>query len=209
MEDLKKILFSTAYLGPIEYYRNIISADEVVLEQQEHYIKQTYRNRCIIATANEVQTLTIPVIKVNGNRTKVKDIQISYAEKWQMVHWRAVHSAYSHSPYFLYYKDILEPFYYKEFKYLLDFNTQLLEKILNLLEVDKKITFTESFEINPGNETIDKRNSFHPKIKSSKIFPPYIQVFDEKYKFIPNLSVVDLLFNEGPSAIDYLNKLKK
>lgn len=207
MADLKKILLSTAYLAPIEYYGCIVNSDEIIIEQQEHYIKQTYRNRCLIATANEIQPLTIPVIKVDGNRTKVKDLQITYAEKWQMIHWRAILSAYSHSPYFLYYKDLLEPFYFKKFKYLFDFNFQLLEEILNILEVEKKVTFTESFEVNPGNESLDLRNSFHPKIKSPKNFPSYIQVFAEKFDFLPNLSIIDLLFNEGPSAIDYLNSL--
>lgn len=207
MADFKKILISTTYLGPVEYYSNIIKANEIVIEQEEHYVKQTYRNRCMIATANKIQALTIPVIKVNGNRTKVKDLQITYAEKWQMIHWRAISSAYSHSPYFLYYKDMLEPFYFKEFKFLLDFNVQLLEEILTVLEVDKKITFTKAFELNPGKETIDLRNAFHPKIKSSKNFPTYIQVFAEKFEFIPNLSIIDLLFNEGPGAVDYLEKI--
>ena len=87
----------------------------------------------------------------------MKDLQITYSEKWQMIHWRAISSAYSHSPYFLYYKDMLEPFYFKEFKFLLDFNVQLLEEILTVLEVDKKITFTKAFELNPGKETIDLR----------------------------------------------------
>lgn len=205
--DLKKILLSTAYLAPIEYYGSIVNADNVTIEQEEHYVKQTYRNRCMIATANRIQVLTIPVIKVDGNHTKIKDVQITYAEKWQMIHWRAILSAYSHSPYFLYYKNLLEPFYFKKFKYLFDLNFQLQEEILNILEVEKKIIFTESFEVNTGNESLDLRNSFQPKIKSPKNFPPYIQVFAEKFDFFPNLSIIDLLFNEGPAAIDYLKKI--
>lgn len=208
MADLKKILLSTAYLATVEYYGCIVKANELIIEQQEHYIKQTYRNRCLIATTNEVQSLTIPVIKVNGNHTKIKDIQITYAEKWQMVHWRAIVSAYSHSPYFLYYKDILEPFYFKKFKFLFDFNLQLLHEILNILKIDKKISLTNSFESNPLDESIDLRNSFLPKTKSSKNFPSYIQVFSEKFEFLPNLSIIDLLFNEGPQSKEYLERLK-
>ena len=137
MNGLNNILLSTAYLGPIEYFASMSNAKEVTIEKQEHYIKQTYRNRCLIATANGIQSLTIPVIKVNGNRTKIKDIQIAYSEKWQLLHWRAIVSAYNHSPYFLYNKDILEPFYFKEFKFLFDFNFQLLEELLGVLEIDK------------------------------------------------------------------------
>lgn len=207
MSDLKKILLSSAYLAPVEYYGCIVNADKLIIEHEEHYIKQTYRNRCLIATANEIQALTIPVIKVNGNRTKVKDIQISYAEKWQMIHWRAILSAYSHSPYLLYYKDLLEPYYFNKFKYLFDFNYQLMEEILNVLEVEIKIIATESFEMKPESGCLDLRKTYHPKIKSSKNFPPYIQVFAEKFDFLPNLSIIDLLFNEGPSAVDYLKNI--
>ncbi|MCD4730385.1 MAG: WbqC family protein [Bacteroidales bacterium] len=207
MTGLKKILLSSSYLGPIEYFAGIASAEQVIIEKQEHYSKQTYRNRCLIATANGLQSLTIPVIKVNGNHTKIKDIQITYSEKWQLLHWRAIVSAYSHSPYFLYYRDVLEPFYFKKFKFLFEFNIQLLEDIMSALDIDKKINFSEIFKVNTGDEISDLRNSFSPKIKSSKTFPPYIQVFSEKFEFFPNLSIIDLLFNEGSSALDYLKKI--
>ena len=208
MTDLKKILISSAYLGSIEYFASIASADQVIIEKQEHYIKQTYRNRCLIATANGLQSLTIPVIKVNGNHTRIKDIQIAYSEKWQLLHWRAIVSAYSHSPYFLYYRDVLEPFYFKKFKFLFEFNFQLLDELLDVLEIEKKINLSKSFEVNPGNDVTDLRNLFHPKIKSQNNFPPYIQVFAEKFEFFPNLSIIDLLFNEGPSSVDYLKKIR-
>lgn len=207
MSETKKILLSTSYLGPVEYFAQIFTADEVILEQQEHYIKQTYRNRCLVATANGIQSLTIPVIKVNGNRTKIKDIQISYLENWQINHWRTITSAYSHSPYFLYYNDLLKPYYFKKFKFLFDFNFQLIKGLLNALEIDKKIKLSESFEVNPGKEIHNLRNSFNPKVESHINFTPYIQVFADKFDFLPNLSIIDLLFNEGPSTIDYLKKI--
>ena len=207
MTGLKKILIASAYLGPVEYFACITDANKVIIENYEHYVKQTYRNRCIIYTANGLQSLTIPVIKVNGNHTEIKDILIAYYEKWQLIHWRAIVSAYNHSPYFLYYKDMLEPFYFRKFRFLFEFNFQLLEEILGILDIDRQIMISDSFVLNPGSDITDLRSSFHPKIKSLKNFPSYIQVFGEKHGFMPNLSIIDLLFNEGPGAVDYLNKI--
>jgi len=208
MKESSSILMSTAYLGPVEYFAHIIHSDDVYFEKEEHYIKQTYRNRCLIYTANGTQSLTIPVIKVNGNRTKIEDIEISYTEKWQLIHWRAISSAYSNSPYFLFYKDELEPFYFEKHKYLLDFNSKILETILKILECDIEIKFTELYSEKIKKGLIDLRNEINPKKESKIQFSTYIQVFGEKFEFIPNLSIIDLIFNIGPESLQYLNQIK-
>jgi hypothetical protein len=204
MKESSAILISTAYLAPVEYFARIIHTDDVYIEKEEHYIKQTYRNRCLICTANGIQPLIIPVIKVNGNRTKIKDMEISCAEKWQLNHWRAITSAYSNSPYFLYYKDELEPFFFNKYKYLLDFNTKLLTTVMEILDFDFEMHFTKSYSGNAENGITDLRNEISPKRKTLIQFYPYTQVFSAKFGFLPNLSIVDLIFNLGPESMKYL-----
>ncbi len=208
MEKFNGILLSTAYLGPIEYFAYLVDSDKIYIEKEEHYIKQTYRNRCKIYTANGIQALTIPVIKVNGNHTKIKDVQISNAEKWQMLHWRAITAAYSHSPYFLYYKDEFEPYFFNQFKYLWDFNNQLLNTVLEILDIIAEIIYTDSYSDKVENGILNFRNEFSPKKESSIKFTPYTQVFAEKFGFIPNLSILDLIFDQGPESLQYLKQIK-
>jgi len=208
MNSSKRIILSTTYLGPIEYFAKVALNDDIILDPNENYIKQTYRNRCLIAMANGKFPLIIPVNKPNGNHTKVKDVKISYFEKWQQLHWRTLNTAYSHSPFFLFYQDVFEPFYQKQYKYLLDFNEALFYTVLDLLKLKSQVSFSEKYIETIDSHWIDYRNTFSPKKKSVVMFPNYIQVFEEKHGFMPNLSIIDLLFNEGPAAIDYLKNLK-
>jgi hypothetical protein len=206
MNETTTILLSTAYLPPIEYFIRIMKAGSIVIEYGENYVKQTYRNRCEIYTANGKTALTIPVIKTNGNHTKTKDIKIDYSEKWQLKHWRAIVSAYNKSPYFLYYKEVFEPFFFHQFIYLFDFNTQLLEAILKVLSKKSTIKFTNSYLTTSEKSLYDLRNTICPKKISEIRLIPYTQVFIEKYGFLANLSFIDLLFNIGPDSTGYLNK---
>ena len=204
---MSETLLSTAYLPPIEYFAIILQSGVWKIENHEHYIKQSYRNRCNIITANGLLNLSIPVNKVDGNHTLTKDIRISYLSNWQSNHWRAIESAYNKSPFFLYYRDDLEKFYKQSYELLIDYNTELLKFILKKLGISTEINFTEDFlPINQSEN--DERYSIHPKLsKGNVIYPHYYQVFEEKHGFIPNVSIVDLLFNEGPESKYYLENL--
>ncbi len=203
------ILVSTAYLPPIEYMALVANCDIIILEKEESYPKQTYRNRCVIMTANGLLNLTIPVVKPYGNNTKTKDILILNSNRWFLNHWRAISSAYSGSPFFLYYKDDLEPLFTGKYINLIEFNTKLLEEICKLAGIDFRVEYSSTF-IMPSDtpQLTDYRFSISPKNSSlSNQFDTYTQVFSNKYTFKSNLSILDLLFNLGPETKGYLHNV--
>ncbi len=201
------ILLSTAYLPPVEYIVCITRAKKVIIEQYETFPKQTYRNRCLIYSANGLLSLSIPVIKPHGNSSKTHEIQIAHQENWIVKHWRAIESAYSNSPYFLYYKDELKHIFDTQYENLLQFNNALLKYLLEKLQIKTPFESSTDF-IEIQNDCLDYRFSFSPK-KEQRLFEfkPYYQVFSDKLGFIPNLSSIDLLFNQGPEAKSYINNL--
>lgn len=197
-------LLSMAYLPPVSYFSVLKTAPAAYLEQWENYTKQTYRNRCNILSANGLMSLAVPVEKIKNEKTLVRDVRISDKENWQTQHWRALMSAYNSSPFFEYYIDDLLPFYQKKWQFLLDFNIQLLTKLLELTDLQTKILFTENYQIS-AESFIDLRNDIHPKKKQQNAcFTPYYQVFKERFGFIPDLSLVDLLFNMGNESILFI-----
>ena len=203
------VILSTAYLAPIQYYSKILKYNTIIIELYENYIKQSYRNRCNIYGANGLQTLSIPIKKNITPKTLIKDIKISYDKDWQKNHWKAIKSAYGSSPFFEYLIDDFAPFYHKKFNFLIDFNNQIQQIVLNLLEINTNITYTNFFH--EGADIKDFIQKINPKKKFSKpddefIDFEYYQVFAEKHGFIPNLSIIDLLFNEGTNAVEILNK---
>lgn len=208
-QRMKPALLSIAYFPPISWMAVALQAGRITLEIHETYPKQTFRNRCVIATASGLLNLTVPVKRINGNHTKTVDIQIDNSKNWQLLHWRSINTAYNKSPYFLYYRDVIEPLFFKKYKYLVDFNRELLQSILNMLKINTiEILYTHKYEFEPGYA--DLRNSFHPKYPNRDIncnFPRYIQVFEEAHGFLPDLSIMDLLFNMGPDALHYLKRL--
>jgi hypothetical protein len=208
MNKSTSLLLSTAYLPTIEYFVYLVNAHSIFIEKEESYIKQTYRNRCEIYSANGKISLIIPVTKTNGNHTVIKDIKIDNSVKWQLSHWRTIVSAYNHSPYFLFYKDVFEKFYFTKYKYLIDFNSYLLAESLKLLKWNQALYYTENYVKSNSGNLIDYRYSISPK-KSSEIEQiPYNQVFNEKFGYIPNLSIVDLIFNLGSESLGYLKHIK-
>jgi hypothetical protein len=205
---MNTILLSTAYLPPVSYMAKVAFASNVSIEQFDSYHKQTYRNRCRILAANGALNLTIPVVKNSGVKTLVKDVKIDYATAWQSNHWRSILSAYNSSPFLEYYIDDLYPFYHRRFEFLIDFNTQLLETLCELLDLDTTLDLTSDFCKSGEYCMHDFREEFSPKkFRESNVDEPYTQTFSEKFGFIADLSVVDLLLNVGPLAHNYLLRM--
>lgn len=212
MTEKLTALLSTSYLGPVQYYSKLIHYPEILIEQHENFPKQTYRNRCQILAGNGVLTLSIPVDKGPDLKIKTKDVRIAYAEDWQRIHWRTIVSAYNNSPFFPFYEDEFAPFYEeKRWKYLLDFNLELQEKVLELLGIDTEIKLSSDFQSEQQTGVVDYRDVIHPKKQKQQpdahFDPvPYTQVFENKFDFLPNLSIIDLLFNEGPESATVLEE---
>ena len=194
-------IFPTAYLPSIEYVSLFLKTEDASIELFETYQKQSCRTRTNVMTANGVQTLTIPVIKTNGNHTLTKDIEISYKESWQQVHLRCLESAYRKSAYFDYYFPYFEKIYKQKFNTLVELNDFCLKTILKTMKVKKDYSFTTDFE--KITDEKDYRISLSKGTNKIEI-KPYNQVFADRHGFIPNLSIVDLLFNEGPNSIHNL-----
>jgi hypothetical protein len=201
------VLFSS-YLPPVSYFAYLASKTPVIIEQWEHYPKQTYRNRCHIHSANGLLPLSIPVLRGNLDHTAMKNVRISQEVNWQKIHWRSIESAYRSSPFFEYYEEEFSGFYEKKCSYLLDFNSELLAVLLKILKISPDISFSGMYLKSYGNEVLDLRDTIHPKKDTALFrFEPYYQVFEKKNGFIPDLSIIDLLFNTGPESINYLTKI--
>lgn len=197
-------LLPLSYFGPIEEYAYLAQNSHVLYEVKEHFVKQSYRNRCIVYGANGLLRLTVPLVLKSREKTAMEDIKISYTENWQARHWKTIQSAYQNSPFFEYYEEILLPVFFTQFEYLIDLNTQTNSVLKQCLQIDCTTEFNSEFSPYKKN---DLRCSIHPKKETTLNLPRYIQVFEEKHGFHSNLSVLDLLFNEGPSALLYLKNI--
>lgn len=226
-----KALLSTTYFGPVQWYQKLYRSEEVVIEQWESFQKQTYRNRCLIATTQGIQALTVPIER--GTSPLIKDIRISDHGNWRHLHWNAIISAYGESPFFEYYQDDIRPFFEKKWEFLLDFNEAIREKMCELLDIQPKVNYSLEFKdyslefkvdslemntqlaekstINYKQSTINKEIDFregirpkHPQADPDFEAKPYYQVYQQKHGFLPNMSVLDLLMNMGPEGIFYL-----
>lgn len=199
-------LLPSAYLAPISYYQVLIQNPTSIIERHEHYVKQTCRSRSYIYGANGALKLVIP-IQSTGNQTTMKDVLIANDYNWQVIHWRSICSAYRSSPFFEFYEDGIAPFYKKPYEKLMDFNNDLQEKILGLLDLKPDIAFTKEYQAQPI-EVVDLRDEFKKlkQLQEGSSATKYIQVFEANKGFIPNLSIIDLLFNLGPGSLDILQK---
>lgn len=200
-----KILLPIFYLPPISWFSVFLdSENEITFEQFENFPKQTYRNRAVIYGANGKLPLIIP-IKHTGKR-ELKDIEISYAEDWQKLHWKSIKTAYQSTPYFEYYEDKLKSIFDVKTDSLLEFNLKALKVVLAILKSEKEFTFSEEYFKNPESE--DYREKFSAKTESEIEMAQYYQSFSDKNGFLKDLSILDLICNIGPESLTYIKNIK-
>lgn len=201
---IEKQILPIYYFAPVNYWACYLQAKKNILEKEDFYEKQSFRNRCYIYGANGSLSLTIP-IRHEGKR-KYKDVRICYEMPWQRQHWKSLENAYRSSPYFEFYEmDLISLFEKKEI-FLLDFNQKCMRIIANILKISLSNGFTDQYQ-KEYTQGRDLRGVFSVKSQLSRGFPKYQQVFSEKHGFLSDLSLLDLLFNEGPESFNYLKKL--
>ena len=190
------ILIHPNYFPNIHQFSHLIKADHILFEVSDNYQKQTYRNRTYIYGANGKLGLFIPIIHTHKNRELFKDIKISYESDWMDLHLKSLQSAYRSSPYFEYFEDDFINLFSKKEKYLVDFNMKCIDLISELLDLNLSYKITKIYEENP-KDTIDLRKLSIARKEKFINTPKYLQVFESKHGYLPNLSVLDLLFSEG------------
>lgn len=199
-EDAGVVLLSSFYLAPVEYYSVLFRAPGAAIEVHENYRKQSYRNRCTIVGANGPTALSIPVEKPPAAKCPMKDVRIADHGNWRHLHWNAIVSAYNSSPFFEYYADELQPFYEKKIPFLADFNLQLHELVCGWLRIEKPTKLSTQYITEIAEGIADHRETIHPKRPSHFVCKPYYQVFRDRLGFIPQASIIDLVFNMGNEA---------
>ena len=214
-------LLQTTYFGPVQWYQKLYRYDRCLIEQYDSYQKQTFRNRCVIATANGPLALTVPTVSIGctvssgsaagTDKCLLKDVRISDHNQWRRNHWNALQSAYSESPFFDYYEDDIRPFFENEYEFLGDFNEAIRQKMCELIDIHPHVELTTHYHPSPTTHhpspITDLRemiNAKHPLPDADFEPKRYWQVFQHKHGFLPNLSILDLLFCMGPEAVFYL-----
>mgnify|MGYP002712952993 CR=1 FL=1 len=200
---MQHVVLHPTYFPNIAHFVAFVKADKVIFEVCDNYQKQTYRNRAYVYGANGKLLMNIPVSYTQKNRQLYKDVKISYAEDWQAQHWKTLQSAYRTSPFFEFYQDAFKPLFEKRHTSLLEYNFQCLDAVLDCLQMELNFEKTETFEKTFTNDS-DLRTLVNARKEPVFQFASYFQVFADKHGFIANLSILDLLFNEGPNAIAYL-----
>lgn len=205
--DASVALLSSTYFGPVQWYQKLNRYGLCLLERHDHFVKQTYRNRCLIATTAGTQALTVPTEHGEDSKCRMGDMRISDHGNWRHLHWNALLSAYGESPFFEYYADDLRPFFEQRWEHLFDFNLAITHKLCELLDIRPNLQLTDCY----ADAEVLGADDFRDAIRPKKPLPdpsfasiPYYQVYQQKHGFQPNLSILDLLFNEGNEAIFYL-----
>lgn len=202
-------LLSSTYFGPVQWYSKLMRSTESRIERYDSFIKQTYRNRCVIATTQGVQTLTVPVERTDSpsGKTLMRDVRISDHGNWRHLHWNALLSAYGESPFFEYYADDIRPFFERRWTFLFDFNMEITARMCELLDIEPNYGPTDEYVPTDSPALVDTRDwreAIRPKhpLPDPDFTPkPYYQVYALKNGFKPNLSILDLLFNMGNESV--------
>ena len=186
----------------------VVAQRPVVWEIQDNFQKQTYRNRYHICTDQGLHKLSIPIKHVGGTdgRQKYTEVLIDNSDRWQLIHWRTVQTAYRTSPFFEFYEDDLAPLFEEKYAKLIDFNWASIQFLGQALDLDIPKDYSESYQ-KESTDSLDRRHLVNAKKASTFTFDPYTQVFGERHGFLPNVSTLDLLFNEGPNAANYLKQV--
>ncbi len=204
---IQKVLIELQYMPSIEYFTVLHLHKNIEIEVCENFIKQSYRNRAHILSSNKINQLSIPVIGGNSKQN-IKEIKMDNDQRWMDVHWRGIVSAYGKAPYFEFYADYFNQIFLKKHTSLFDFNFEILTLCLKLLNYDNVITFSEKHELTTREGTLDLRSSIHPKkdFSTNTYYQPYsyIQLFGKE--FVPNLSIIDVIFCEGPNASNIIHQ---
>lgn len=199
------IVLPSTYLGSVEYFAHLAQhGEECVVDIHEHYIKRSERNRAQIMTANGVMSLSVHVVNANRPRTPMHKVRIDYSKRWQHQHWVAILSAYRSSPYFEHYAPYFESFYNRQFDSLVEFNTALTKLLMRLLGIEGELHLSEEY-VAATEGDVDLRIKKRESLFDS---PHYFQLFSDRFSFEANLSVIDLLFAEGPASIDLLRRCR-
>ena len=197
------IILHPTYFPNISHFVSILNAEHLVFEVQDNYQKQTYRNRTNIYGANGKLALNTPIKHTHKNRQLYKDVKIANDTNWQLLHWKSLQSAYRTSPFFEFYEDDFEPLFNTKYSNILDFNLKCLNVVFDCLQLDLNYKTTSQYQKEIPN-SLDLRFLVNARKEKEIPFAPYTQVFSNKYGYINNLSILDLLFNEGTNALSYL-----
>lgn len=217
MSDFTKYgscLIPVSYWGSVHAYAIMLQSEKVYLEACEHYQKQTFRNRCRILAANGLMDLTVPVLNGSASNIAIQESKIAYTTPWQSVHWKTLVSAYKTSPYFEYYQDDLFQFYDRPYVFLWDYLALQREFAWECIGWRPEMSYTQSYEQHPASGVDDFRALLSPKaqvymeqVQKKYAQYPYYQVFAHKFGFVPDLSILDLIFNMGPESLLVLQSL--
>ena len=205
---MNSILIESQYIGSCSYWKLLLDAENIVIDRNEHYVKRSYRSRAHILGANGLLRLSIPLQSGKHQHSAMGDVRISYNENWQNLHWHSFTSCYRRSPFFEFYEDRFLKFYEERFEFLIEYNTALLKIIAAILNTEINITFTEKYLKKEDFVGTDYRNFILPSKENVSDFPSYPQVFSDRFDFVKDLSILDLLFNTGNRSKEYLEKIE-